>query len=422
MLAAVGLISAEDAERIVVGLARVADEFDRGAWALDPALEDVHMNVEHRLIELVGEPGERLHTARSRNDQVATDLRLFALRAVTDLMSGIDKTRAALVRRAREHVGTLMPGYTHLQRAQVVTLGHHLMAYAEMLGRDRGRFEDARVRLGECPLGSGALAGSSLPIDRSRTAADLGFQAPTRNSLDAVSDRDFAAEVAFGCALLGVHLSRLGEELVLWSTSEFGFVRLSEGYCSGSSLMPQKRNPDVAELLRAKPGRLIGDLVALLTVSKGLALAYNKDLQETQEPFYDAVATTRQSLAVAPGLILGLVFDTKRLAEAAQDPALGATDLAEVLVKKGIPFRRAHEIVGALVRHAEEKRQTLREVPREDLAAIAPELTPDVFAALDPVQAVSGRAVLGGPAPAEVLVQVQRLEADLTALGFQFAR
>src|SRR5450432_2377911 len=249
MLASVGLITAADAEAITKGLDHVAGELERGERKLDAALEDVHMNVESRLIELVGEPARRLHTARSRNDQVATDLRLYARRTAVDLIAAIDRTRLALARRAREHADTLLPGYTHLQRAQVVTLGHHLLAYAEMLRRDRG-----------WPLGSGALAATGLPIDRAHTAAALEFDGPTHNSLDAVSDRDFAAEIAFACALLGVHASRLGEELVLWSTTEFGFVRLGEGYCSGSSLMPQKRNPDIAELLRAKPARVIGDL------------------------------------------------------------------------------------------------------------------------------------------------------------------
>ena len=325
MLAAVGLISAQESEQIVTGLEQVAGELERGERPFDPALEDVHMNVESRLIELIGDAGRRLHTARSRNDQVATDLRLHALAAITAIVTGIDRARVVLCRRAREHASTLLPGYTHLQRAQAVTLGHHLLAYAEMLGRDRSRFLDAARRAAICPLGAGALAGTSLPIDRERTSADLGFTAPARNSLDAVSDRDFCAEIAFACALLGVHLSRLGEELVLWSTTEFGFVRLGEGHCSGSSLMPQKRNPDIAELMRAKPGRLIGDVVALLTVVKGLALAYNKDLQETQEPFYDAVDNTRLVLEVLPRLLEKLEFDGERMRSAANDPALGAT-------------------------------------------------------------------------------------------------
>ena len=419
MLASVGLISAADAEAIAKGLEQVAGELERGERKLDPAMEDVHMNVESRLIELVGEPARRLHTARSRNDQVATDLRLYARRSAVDLVAAIDRTRLALARRAREHADTLLPGYTHLQRAQVVTLGHHLLAYAEMLRRDRGRLLDAAKRAGQSPLGSGALAATGLPIDRAHTAAALEFDGPTHNSLDAVSDRDFAAEIAFSCALLGVHASRLGEELVLWSTTEFGFVRLGEGYCSGSSLMPQKRNPDIAELLRAKPARMIGDLVALLTVSKGLTLAYNKDLQETQEPFYDAVETARQVLAVLPGLIEGLEFDTERMKIAAGDPALGATDLAEELVRGGMPFRTAHEVVGKLVRRAEERRVSVRALSADDLAAIDPKLTPKVLEALDPARAVAARTVTGGPAPESVRRELAALDAELRALGLE---
>jgi argininosuccinate lyase len=419
MLASVGLISAADAEAIAKGLDQVAGEFERGERKMVAALEDVHMNVESRLTELVGEPARRLHTARSRNDQVATDLRLYARRSAIDLVAAIDRTRLALARRAREHAATLLPGYTHLQRAQAVTLGHHLLAYAEMLRRDRGRLLDAAKRAGQSPLGSGALAATSLPIDRAHTSNALGFEEPTHNSLDAVSDRDFAAEIAFACALLGVHASRLGEELVLWSTTEFGFVRLGEGYCSGSSLMPQKRNPDIAELLRAKPARVVGDLVALLMVSKGLTLAYNKDLQETQEPFYDAVETARQVLAVMPGLIEALEFDTERMRAAADDPALGATDLAEELVRGGMPFRTAHEVVGKLVRRAEERRVSLRALSAADLADVDAKLTPKVLEALDPARAVAARTVTGGPAPEGVLREVAALEAELRALGLE---
>jgi argininosuccinate lyase len=420
MQAARGLISQADADAIVAGLDRVRDEFKSGARAMDPALEDVHMNVETRLIELIGDPGRRLHTARSRNDQVATDMRLYARRSALELVRDIDRSRLALCRRAREHAATLMPGYTHLQRAQVVTLGHHLLAYAEMLTRDRGRLIDAERRAAESPLGSGALAGTGLPIDREATAADLGFGGgPTHNSLDAVSDRDFAAEIAFACALTCVHLSRLGEELVLWSTAEFGFVRLGEGYCSGSSLMPQKRNPDIAELLRGKPARAIGDLVALLTLSKGLTLAYNKDLQESQEPLYDAIDTAKLALGVVPGLIEFLEFDTARMRAAADDPALGATDLAEELVRGGMPFRTAHEVVGRLVRHAEEKTISLRDLSADDLRTVDPALTPKILQALDPARAVAARSLVGGPAPAAVERKLSRLEAELRAAGHQ---
>jgi len=419
MLAAVGLISNEDASAIVAGLDQVAQEFGEGGRAMDPALEDVHMNVESRLIELIGDAGRRLHTARSRNDQVATDMRLFALAAASEIVAGIDRARVVLCRRAREHAATLLPGYTHLQRAQAVTLGHHLLAYAEMLGRDRGRFLDAAARAAECPLGSGALAATSLPIKREMTASALGFRAPTHNSLDAVSDRDFCAELAFASALFGIHLSRLGEELVLWSSSEFGFVRLGEGYCSGSSLMPQKRNPDIAELLRAKSGRLLGDLVALLTVSKGLPLAYNKDLQESQEPFYDAIETTRLSLAVLPGLLAGLEFNAERMKDVARDPALGATDLAEHLVREGVPFRRAHEIVGHLVRHAERLGVSLADVPETELTTIASELHPACLQTLNPNRGVAARTVIGGPAPAQVMQEVERLATELRRLGFE---
>jgi argininosuccinate lyase len=419
MLATVGLISAADAEAIVAGLQQVAGEFERGERTLDAALEDVHMNVESRLTAVIGEAGRRLHTARSRNDQVATDLRLYARSVVAELVAAIDRSRVALCRQARLHADTLLPGYTHLQRAQAVTLGHHLLAYVEMLTRDRGRFLDAARRAGQSPLGSGALAATGLGIDRQATASALGFDGPTHNSLDAVSDRDFAAEIAFACALLGVHLSRLGEELVLWSTTEFGFVQLGEGYCSGSSLMPQKRNPDIAELLRAKPARVIGDVVALLTISKGLTLAYNKDLQETQEPFYDAVDTARVSLAVLPGLIASLNFNTERMLAAAQDPALGATDLAEELVRAGIPFREGHEIVGRLVRRAEDMGVSLRQLAAEDLKGVDARLTPTVLEALDPSRAVAARTVVGGPAPESVRREVDRLTAELARLGFE---
>jgi len=421
MLATVGLIADSDAAAICAGLETAAGEFERGEQTMDPALEDVHMNLERRLIELVGDAGKRLHTARSRNDQVSTDLKLWALSAASEIVAGIDRTRLALVRQARAHAHDLLPGYTHLQRAQAVTLGHHLMAYVEMLTRDRGRFIDAMARAAQAPLGAGALAGSSLPIDRTHTAAALGFAGgPTQNSLDTVSDRDFAAELAFAAALMLVHFSRLGEELVLWSSTEFGFAQLGEGHCSGSSLMPQKKNPDIAELLRAKPGRVMGDLVTLLTISKGITLAYNKDLQESQEPLFDALETAQLVLAVTPSLIADVTFHTDKMAEAAQDPALGATDLAEYLVReKQIPFRQAHEIVGAFVRHAEAAGVALRAVPAADLQAIHPALDAQALTFLDPASAVKARTLTGGPAPQQVLAQVERIEAELQQIGFE---
>jgi argininosuccinate lyase len=398
MLAAVGLISADDAKQIVAGLDKVAGEFERGERTMDPALEDVHMNVENRLIELIGDAGRRLHTARSRNDQVATDMRLFALSSASAIVVAIDKARVAICRRAREHAATLLPGYTHLQRAQAITLGHHLLAYAEMLSRDRGRFLDAARRASECPLGSGALAATSLPIDREATSASLGFAAPTRNSLDAVSDRDFCAELAFACALLGVHLSRLGEELVLWSTTEFGFVRLGEGHCSGSSLMPQKRNPDIAELMRAKPGRLIGDLVALLTSARAWPWPTTRICRKPKSrSTTPSKPRAGARCAAAPHRWLGIQSRThegSRQRSGSRRDRSGRTPGS-----RRRPFRKAHEIVGKLVRHAEQLGVSLRDVPEHDLPQIAPELHAASLQVLSPARAVAGRAIIGGPAP-----------------------
>ncbi|HTM21957.1 MAG TPA: argininosuccinate lyase, partial [Kofleriaceae bacterium] len=349
MLAARGIISAEDADKIAAGLADVEAELEAGTLPMDPALEDIHMNVEARLIERIGDAGRRLHTGRSRNDQVALDLRLYCRAAAANLIEAIDALRTALVDRAEEHIDTVLPGYTHLQRAQPVRLAHHLLAYCQMLGRDRGRIADASRRAGESPLGSGALAGTSLPIDREAVAAELGFAGVTRNSLDASGDRDFAVELVAALALCQVHLSRLGEELVLWASQEFGFVRLPEAYCSGSSIMPQKMNPDIPELVRAKSGRVFGDLIALLTVIKGLPLAYNKDLQETQEPLYDAVETAILCTRTMAGLLAGAKFDGERLRRALSEGHLLATELADHLVTRGVPFRQAHAAAGAIV-------------------------------------------------------------------------
>ncbi|MDQ3366998.1 MAG: argininosuccinate lyase [Myxococcota bacterium] len=413
MLAARGLISDADRVLIVEGLRRVEGRLAAGEVPWDAALEDVHMNVEARLIEEIGDAGRRLHTGRSRNDQVATDLRLYARAAAERLVAAIDELRRALVRQARAHLDTLMPGYTHLQRAQPVRLAHHLLAYDAMLTRDRGRITDAARRADVSPLGSGALAGTTLPIDREHVARGLGFASVTRNSLDAVGDRDFAIELVSACALAQVHLSRLGEELVLWTTSEFGFVRIGEAYCSGSSLMPQKMNPDLAELVRGKAGRTIGAWVTLMTVVKGLPLAYNKDLQETQEPLYDAVETLAASLEVSRGMIASLEFDVVRLRAAIDQGYLVATELADYLVTKGVPFREAHDVAGALVRTASARGVELAALTIDELRAAHPAFDPDVASWLDPERAVDRRDLPGGPARNRVLAELELLDREL---------
>jgi argininosuccinate lyase len=413
MLARQGVIPAADADRIINGLREVEKAIKAGEIPLEPGLEDIHMNVESRLVEKIGEAGGRLHTGRSRNDQVAVDMRLYALASCGRLIAAIDDLRKALVEQARRHVDTLAPGYTHLQRAQPVRLAHHLLAYVAMLGRDRGRVLDAARRADESPLGSGALAATTFPLDREGVAKDLGFGGVTRNSLDAVGDRDFAVELVSACALTQAHLSRLGEELVLWAAQEFRFVRLPEGYCSGSSIMPQKVNPDVPELVRAKTGRVNGDLVALLTVLKGLPLAYNKDLQETQEPLYDAVETVGSCLLVMTGLVKGLEFETERLARAVGEGFLVATELADYLAAKGVPFRRAHDVAGALVRKAMDKGVELADLGLDELKAEAPEFEADVKDWLDPLRAVDRRDLPGGPARGRILAEIERLQKEL---------
>jgi argininosuccinate lyase len=413
MLARQGVISGADADAIAEGLTAVREALERGELSWDQALEDVHMNVEARLIERIGDAGRRLHTGRSRNDQVATDLRLYARASARRLIARIDDLRRALLAQARRHVDTLMPGYTHLQRAQPVRAAHHFLAYEAMLSRDRGRLRDAAHRADELPLGSGALAATTHPIDRESVAADLGFAAVTRNSLDAVGDRDFAIELVAACALCQVHLSRLGEELVLWLSQEFRFARLGEGYQSGSSLMPQKMNPDLAELIRAKAGRIAGDWVTLITVVKGLPLAYNKDLQETQEPLYDAVETLDASLRVAAGMIGALELDVARLRAAVGEGHLVATELADYLVARGVPFRDAHDVAGALVRTAIARGVELAALSLDDLRAEHAQFDADVYEWLDPARAVDRRDVVGGPARGQVLAEIDRVAALL---------
>jgi argininosuccinate lyase len=413
MLAAQGIISAADATAIAGGLRRVEAKLASGELAWDDALEDVHMNVEARLIEEIGEAGRRLHTARSRNDQVATDLRLYALAAAEQLIDAIDNARRALVAQAKQHVDTLVPGYTHLQRAQPVRLAHHLLAYEAMLDRDRGRIADAAHRADASPLGSGALAATTLPIDREHTARALGFSEVTTNSLDAVGDRDFAIELVAACALTQVHLSRLGEELVLWASQEFAFATIGEAYCSGSSLMPQKMNPDLAELIRGKAGRVAGAWVTLVTVVKGLPLAYNKDLQETQEPLYDAVETVLACLQIARGMIESLTFDTGRMRAAIDAGHLVATELADYLVTKGVAFREAHDIAGHLVRLATDRGVELAALDLATLRTAHAAFDTDVMSWLDPTRAVDRRDVAGGPARNRVLAEIDRIEREL---------
>ncbi|HEX6989073.1 MAG TPA: argininosuccinate lyase, partial [Bacillota bacterium] len=383
---------------IVQGLEGLLADWRAGRIQLDPRLEDVHMNVERLLEQRVGEPARRLHTARSRNDQVALDLRLYLRRRTAGLRRAIARLVGVLCDLAEQHAETVMPGYTHLQRAQAVTLGHHLLAYAEMLNRDDQRFADAARRMGESPLGAGALAGTSLPIDRERTAADLGFDGVTANSLDAVADRDFAVEFLAAAAILMMHLSRLGEELVLWSTQEFGFLTFSDAYATGSSMMPQKKNPDIAELVRGRAGRVYGDLVALLVVLKGLPLSYNRDLQEDKRPVIDAADTCDACLMILADALAGARFDTERMAAAAADPALGATDLAEYLVERGVPFREAHHVVGRLVAET----GGLKRLDLETLQRHHPAFAADALDRLDPGRAVRARNLPGGPAPERV--------------------
>ncbi len=413
MLAAQGIIPAADAEAIVTGLLEVKRDIEQGVVPFDTELEDVHMNVEARLIERIGDAGRRLHSGRSRNDQVATDLRLFARAAAVDLVDLIDRLRLALCARAEEYIDLFMPGYTHLQRAQPVPVAHHLMAYEAMLARDRARVHDAGGRAGESPLGAGALAATTLPIDREAAAGALGFTSVTRNSMDAVGDRDFAVELVAAAGLCQVHLSRLAEEMILWSSQEFGFVHLSEAYCSGSSLMPHKVNPDVAELVRGKTGRVIGDWVALMTTLKALPLSYNKDLQETQEPLYDAVESVTACLQVSIGMILTLEIGREAMARAVARGHLLATELADYLVGKGVPFRQAHDIVGALVRVADERGVELVDLAQADFQAESALFGPDLREWLDVARAVDRRDVPGGPARRRVAAEIARVRAEL---------
>jgi argininosuccinate lyase len=408
MLAKTGIITAQDAKSIAHGLDTIRSEIEAGQFSFQRALEDIHMNVESRLAELIGPAAGRLHTARSRNDQVATDFRLW----VRDWLDGVDAALAAyqraLAEKALEHAATVMPGFTHLQTAQPVTFGHHLLAYVEMAARDRGRFADARVRLNESPLGAAALAGTSFPIDRAMTAKALGFDRPMANSLDAVSDRDFVLETLSGCAIAAVHLSRFAEEIVIWSSPLVGFIRLSDRFTTGSSIMPQKRNPDAAELVRAKSGRVFGALIALLTVMKGLPLAYQKDMQEDKEGAIDAFAALSLAIAAMTGMVGDMEPNAARMRAAAGEGFSTATDLADWLVRKlELPFREAHHVTGRIVAKAAEAGVALDQLPLETLQAIEPRITKAVFEVLSVDDSVKSRDVLGGTAPAQVRAQAK---------------
>jgi argininosuccinate lyase len=405
-LARAGLITSEESLALQQGLERVRAEFERGEFVPAPTDEDIHTAVERRLGELAGPVARKLHTGRSRNDQVATDLRLFCRDAMQMLHARIGEVQRALLGQAETHADALMPGYTHLQRAQPITFGHWCLAYVEMLGRDRQRLRDATRRTNVMPLGSAALAGNSLGIERQNLALALDGTL-SQNSLDAVSDRDFVAELLFACALLGVHLSRLAEDLILYSSAEFGFVELADAYSTGSSIMPQKKNPDSMELLRGKSGRLLGNLVTLLTVLKGLPLAYNKDLQEDKEPLFDSLDTLDLGLRVAAGAVATLTVRRERM-RAALDDAMLATDLADEFVRQGLPFREAHAQIGRLVRRALELRRELRDLPLEEFQAVQPGLDASVLQVFDFERSVALKKSLGGTAPAQVLAQVER--------------
>ncbi|MEM1382092.1 MAG: argininosuccinate lyase [Pseudomonadota bacterium] len=409
MLAAQGIISETDAAAIEKGLSEIEREIAEGRFTFSIALEDIHMNIEARLRDLVGEPAARLHTARSRNDQVATDFRLWVRKTIDEVDAGLLALSRALLDQAQAGRALVMPGFTHLQVAQPVTWGHHMLAYVEMFARDRGRFADARARMNECPLGAAALAGTSFPIDRAATASALGFDRPAANSLDAVSDRDFAMEFLAAAGVAATHLSRLAEEIVIWSSAQFHFLRMSDRFTTGSSIMPQKRNPDAAELVRAKVGRILGAQMALATVMKGLPLTYSKDMQEDKEPVFDAADALMLALAAMEGMARDMAPNAEALAEAAGTGFSTATDLADWLVRVlGLPFREAHHITGSLVKRAEGAGCDLADLDLAIMQSVEPRITADVYAVLTPEASVASRVSFGGTAPERVAEQVAR--------------
>lgn len=415
MLARQGIIPAADAEAIVAGLARVKKELDDGTFRFRTELEDIHMNIEARLTELVGAPGERLHTGRSRNDQIATDERLFLRHECDSIRELIRRMQQALVSIADRHADVVMPGFTHLQHAQPILFAHHLLAYVEMLARDCERLGDCRKRINRMPLGAGAIAGSTLPLDREYTAELLGFDSVLQNSMDAVADRDCLAEFLFALSMIAMHLSRLAEDTILWFSQEFAFIELGDAFTTGSSLMPQKKNPDVAELTRGKTGRIYGALTALLTTLKGLPLTYNRDLQEDKEGLFDALDTTKLVLATQTAMLATLVPNRNRMLQAASDPALMATDLAEALVRQGVPFREAHHQVGRFVGECARNGRQLNQATLEQMRQCIPTATEDFLRIFDPRRSVTARDLTGGTAPHQVRLQIERWKQLLAA-------
>ena len=412
-LAKAGVLTEQESARIIKALEQIKGELERGPYPNEHEFEDIHSLVERALVDKVGELGEKIHTARSRNDQVALDMRLYVREASKRIISLIKELQGALVRQAEKNLDLIMPGYTHLQRAQPVLLSHHLMAYYEMLGRDRQRIEEALKRVNVLPLGSAALAGTTFPLDRQLVAQELGLDKVSANSMDAVSDRDFVLEFLFDSAMVMMHLSRLAEELVLWATEEFDFVRIPDAYCTGSSIMPQKKNPDLAELMRGKTGRVYGHLMALLAVMKGLPLTYNKDMQEDKEGLFDTVATVEICLEVATRLMESIGFNRETMEKAATRGYLVATDLADYLVRKGIPFRKSHEIVGQMVLQCIDRGVELHQMDLEQMRKICPTIDEDVYEWLDFRKSVGRRALKGGTAPEAVADAIKKAKQEL---------
>lgn len=413
MLAKQGIISQKDSTAIVKGLMEIAENINLGKFGFRKELEDIHMNIESALSGKIGQAGKKLHTARSRNDQVSLDLRLYLKEETEEIISIIKTLQKTFLEISERHMDAIMPGYTHLQRAQPVLLSHHFLAYVEMLQRDRNRFEDSVKRIDVLPLGSCAISGTTLPIDRTYTAKALGFKAISGNSIDAVSDRDFAIEFLSCSSITMMHLSRLAEELILWSTEEFRFIEISDEFTTGSSIMPQKKNPDVAELIRGKTGRVYGNLISLLTIMKGLPLSYNRDLQEDKLPVFDTIDTLKACLEIMTEMLPGIKFRTERMRTSAGEAYSTATDIAEYLVKKDVPFREAHEITGKIVLYCIEKDITLQSLELEKLKAFSPVISKDIFSVLDPAESVKARSTYGGTSPSEVRRQIKRYKKIL---------